>query len=74
LSVPFPKPIITKPAIAAKMIGKNLIIVTIQFCKLAAFVDKPVIQINQVEIPKEIRINQYHSMEKPNVSCTVITR
>jgi hypothetical protein len=67
-------PIMTNPAIAAKMIGKNLIAVTIQFCKLAALVDKPVIQINQDEIPNDINTNQYQSMEKPNVSCKVITR
>jgi hypothetical protein len=60
--------------IAAKIIGKNLMIVTIQFCKLAALVDKPVIQINQEEMAKEIIISQYHSMEKPNVSCKVITK
>jgi hypothetical protein len=67
-------PIITNPAIAAKMIGKNLIIVTIQFCKLAALVDKPVIQINHDDIPKEININQYQSIEKLKVSCNVITK
>jgi hypothetical protein len=50
----------TKPAIAAKTMGRNLIIVIIQFCKLAALVDKPVTQINQVDIPNDINTNQYH--------------
>jgi hypothetical protein len=72
--VPLPKPNKIKPAIAAKIIGKNFIAVTIQFCKLAALVDKPVIQINQLEIANEIKISQYHSIAKPNVSCNVITR
>jgi hypothetical protein len=64
----------TKPATAAKMMGKNLIAVTIQFCKLAALVDKPVIHINHEDIANDININQYHSIEKLKVSCNVIIK
>jgi hypothetical protein len=47
-------PITTKPAIAAKMIGKNLIQVVIQFWIFADLADIPDIQINHVDMPKEI--------------------
>jgi hypothetical protein len=58
----FPKPTSTKPATTAKIIGKNLIAVVIQFWILAAFADIPDIHINHVETPNEISTNQYHSI------------
>jgi hypothetical protein len=59
LSVPLPNPTIMSPAKIAKMIGKNFIPVTIQFCILPNLAERPVIHINHVDMPNEIKTNTY---------------